>query len=228
MNQRDAFVNQRVDVADVASALVPSYSLFGVGGLPGMTDWLSAEQAAAVLGVKKATLYAYASRGLLRTTVLVPNTRLRAYRRDDVELLRARSHARAGHAAVAASALRWGDAVLETRIGTVRADGPVYRNRAALDLVGEGASFETVCNLLWGAKETGVIDRAFGLNVGALASLLGRNAEPIDAMLVTAAALAGSPRTESLEHSRRRAPRLVRQLIAACAIPRGADAVAAP
>jgi len=111
-------------------------------------DWISAREAAARLDVKLATLYAYASRGLLES---VPGERGRGrrYARSAVERLKARHDARAGHAAVAASALRWGEPSLETSLCELRADGPYYRGQSALALCKSAPSFESVAELLW-------------------------------------------------------------------------------
>ena len=60
---------------------------------------LTARQAADRLGIKLDTLYAYVSRGRLRS-VMVPGTRERRYRAEDVEaLLDARSGTRPLHSA---------------------------------------------------------------------------------------------------------------------------------
>jgi citrate synthase len=50
-------------------------------------DYLDGDEAAAILGVKKATLYAYVSRGLLQSYKQAIG-RNRLYRRTDVERLR--------------------------------------------------------------------------------------------------------------------------------------------
>ncbi len=115
-------------------------------------EWLSARQAVARLDVKLTTLYSYVSRGLVRS---VPGGRARArlYSRADVERLKARHDARAGHAAVAAGALRWGEPTLETRISDIRPDGPYYRGVSALELAQRARSFECAAELTW----TGVL-----------------------------------------------------------------------
>src|SRR5689334_10551346 len=109
--------------------------------------YISGAEAAALLDVKRETLYAYASRGLIRT-VPGEDARSRRYHRGDLDRLRARSRARAGHAAVAAGALRWGEPVLDTAITAITAAGPLYRGIAATELAGK-MSFETVAELLW-------------------------------------------------------------------------------
>lgn len=112
------------------------------------TDWLSAKQASTRLGVKLATLYAYTSRGLI-TSISSEGTRGRRYASEDVERLRTRHDARSGHAPVAASALRFGEPVLETRISHVSHEGLFYRGYSAIELARNNVGFERVAELLW-------------------------------------------------------------------------------
>src|SRR5450432_3342666 len=114
--------------------------------------WLSSHEASARLGVKLTTLYAYASRGLI-TSSPGDGRRGRLYASGDVERLRARHVARSGHGPVAASALRFGEPVLETRISQVTTGGPRYRGYWATELCRSEVSFERVAELLW----TGVL-----------------------------------------------------------------------
>ncbi len=114
-------------------------------------DWLSAREAAKQLDVKLETLYAYTSRGLVES-VPAAHGRGRLYARAAIERLKARHDARAGHAAVAAGALRWGEPTLETSVSEIRSDGPYYRGHSALALCEEGASFEDVAELLWSGQ----------------------------------------------------------------------------
>lgn len=117
-------------------------------GMSDRSEWISAREAAEHLGVKLTTLYAYASRGLLES-VPAADGRGRRYPRSAVERLKARHDARAGHAAVAASALRWGEPSLETSVSEIRADGPYYRGESAMALAATATSFESVAELLW-------------------------------------------------------------------------------
>src|SRR4051812_13035122 len=96
-------------------------------------DWLSSREASARLGVKLETLYAYASRGLVKS-LPGEGRRGRVYARQDVERLRTRHVARSGHGPVAAGALRFGEPVLETRISQVSAEGLYYRGHSAINL----------------------------------------------------------------------------------------------
>ena len=116
---------------------------------PGESEFLSAREAAEMLGVKLPTVYAYTSRGLIQS---VPGGRGRSrrYRRRDLERLCARRDARAGHGPVAAGALRQGEPVMDSSITLISIEqGPVYRGRVALDLAREGRSFEWVAEGLW-------------------------------------------------------------------------------
>lgn len=111
-------------------------------------DYLPASEAARFLGVKRATLYAYASRGLVRSEP-GPKGRGRRYARSDLERLKSRGAARAGHGPVAAAALRWGEPVLATAISSIRETGPAYRGHSAVDLAERNVSFEAVGELLF-------------------------------------------------------------------------------
>ena len=110
---------------------------------------LSAKEAAARLGVKTQTLYAYASRGLLRR---VGEGKLRRYLVEDVERLHTRQRARSGHGPVAAAALSFGEPVLDSSITAIDERGPLYRGHAAVVLATAGTRFESVAELLWSGQ----------------------------------------------------------------------------
>lgn len=109
--------------------------------------WLNAAQASERLGVKRTTLYAYVSRGLIRSRARA-GSRAHDYAAADIQRLQARSQARGGHRAVAAGALRWGEPVLDSRLTRIDAAGHHYRGQSALWLA-ERCSFEQVAELLW-------------------------------------------------------------------------------
>ncbi|WAM26914.1 citrate synthase family protein [Myxococcus sp. NMCA1] len=111
-------------------------------------ELVTAAQAAALLGVKRATLYTYVSRGLVRC-VPERGTKENRYVRSDLERLKARHDARAGHAAVASGALRWGEPVIDSSVSRVGAEGLAYRGHSAVTLAVEGRAFEDVAELLW-------------------------------------------------------------------------------
>src|SRR5258706_2202483 len=116
---------------------------------PSGPEAISAAEAAQLLGVKAQTLYAYASRGLLRR---VGTGKRRRYLVEDLERLQARQRARSGHGRVAASALAFGEPVLDTHITRIDEQGPHYRGISARELVQKGASFEAVAELLWAGE----------------------------------------------------------------------------
>lgn len=112
--------------------------------------WLSAAEAARVLGVKKATVYSYAAKGILTAQGGGGPGKRSRYLLAEVTRLKQRAEARAGHTAVAAGALRWGEPVLDSAITSINPSlGPIYRGHPAVDLA-RGQTFETVAELLWG------------------------------------------------------------------------------
>ena len=188
-------------------------------------EWVTADEASASAGIKKPTLYAYVSRGLIRSVEGGGLSRARLYNRDDVEHVRTRSRARSGHAAVAASALRWGEPVLDTRVGTIDERGPIYRGVAAKELVAQAASFEDTCELLWESPFVAAAPKKEAA-VESLRALLPKRAQPFDGMFVLAGYLAAAEgRGDALVMMKTRAGTLIRRLVAACALARGAKVV---
>jgi len=112
---------------------------------------VSAREATKLLGIKRETLYAYVSRGLVRS--VRGEGRERRYLRADLETLKVRHDARAGHAAVAGGALRFGEPVLDSAITRIDPElGPIYRGHPAIELAERG-TFESVASLLWETRE---------------------------------------------------------------------------
>lgn len=114
------------------------------------TGWMSAEEASDTLGVKRRTLYTYASRGWIRTSPDADRRRRRRYLAADVLSLRRRAEAHRGALPAAAGALDWGPAVLASSITSIDVDGPNYRGIPALELVEGGVHFRQVCEILLG------------------------------------------------------------------------------
>lgn len=112
------------------------------------TQWLDAASATRLLGVSRATLYAYVSRGFVRSEPVPGRARERRYAREDVERLRLRAEERRNPEKAAEHALRWGVPILESAI-TLIADGKLYyRGRDAGALARE-SSLEDVASILW-------------------------------------------------------------------------------
>lgn len=112
-----------------------------------MSEFITARRAAALLDIKLPTLYAYVSRGLIRS-IPGPGGRPKRYALADVERLKARADARRGHGAVAAGAMRWGEPVLDSQLTEITMDGHRYRGHGALALAPK-YSYEQVAELLW-------------------------------------------------------------------------------
>jgi citrate synthase len=100
---------------------------------------LRAREAAARLGVKLDTLYAYVSRGLLHS-VAVPGSRERHYRADDVERFRITRGVERGRAALIP--------VIDSAICLIEGGRFFYRGHDAL-LLAETATLEKVADILW-------------------------------------------------------------------------------
>src|SRR6185437_10411057 len=112
---------------------------------------LGADEAAAYLGVSRATLYAYVSRGMVSSLPGDdPRTRARRYPRAALDRLKTQ---RAQRRDPAAGALRWGAPVLESSLTLIHDGRLWYRGRDACDL-SRSATLEDVASLLW-TGETG-------------------------------------------------------------------------
>lgn len=105
------------------------------------SDYVTAEQASAMLGVSRATIYAYVSRKGIRSHA-VPGTRQHRYLRADIERLKSRT----AQAATPASG-----------ITSVRGGELYYRGRNAAEL-SQSATFEEVAALLW-ETDAAIFDR---------------------------------------------------------------------
>jgi citrate synthase len=103
--------------------------------------YLTAPEAAAELSVSPATLYAYVSRGLIRSEPTA-DSRAKRYRADDVRTLKNR---RAPYSGTKADADR---SVLDSAISTITAQGPLYRGVLATNLAKQ-ATLEETATLLW-------------------------------------------------------------------------------
>ncbi len=115
---------------------------------PLLKAYATAAEAMEILGVRRQTLYAYVSRGWIGS-IPQPGRKNRLYSRADLQRVQSRSQARAGHGAVAAAAMNWGEPIIPTSITEITPEGPRYRGRLAVDLARMRASFESVAELLW-------------------------------------------------------------------------------
>ncbi|MBI2687729.1 MAG: citrate synthase family protein [Acidobacteria bacterium] len=128
------------------------------------TYYLGAKEAAEALGVSMATLYAYTSRGQLRSEPVPQRPRERRYLRADVARLGERKEARRDPAKAAARGLHWGSAVLESGITLIHEGRLYYRGKDAVEFA-ERATLEQAAALLW----EGDFDFRDAVTVGRLA-----------------------------------------------------------
>ncbi|MDH7974784.1 citrate synthase [Sphingomonas sp. AR_OL41] len=113
-----------------------------------MQQWLSREEALAMLGVRPQTLYAYVSRRLIERRTDPDDPRRSHYRGEDILALTCRRARGRRRTTIAASAMAWGEPVIRTSISTVRHGRLIFRGRDAGDLA-ETATLEEVAALLW-------------------------------------------------------------------------------
>ena len=111
-------------------------------------SWMSAADASALLGVSRTTLYAYVSRGFVRSQATPGPSRERRYSRDDVERLRRRTEERRNPDKAVAHALQWGMPVLESAITLIDGHRLYYRGHDALALA-RTRSIAEVASLIW-------------------------------------------------------------------------------
>jgi len=112
-----------------------------------VTEWLNAVDAASALGISRATLYSYVSRGLIRSTQM-SGRKERRYAREDVARLRNRNEERREPRKVAERALHWGVPVLESSITLIDNRRLYYRGHDVAELVAS-RSVEQVAALIW-------------------------------------------------------------------------------
>jgi len=109
--------------------------------------YLNAREAASELAISPATLYAYVSRGLIRSEPITAGGRGRRYRAEDVRSLKNRRAP-----LVEGQGLKSADLpVMDSAVSTITEDGPVYRGVLATSLA-QAATFEQAASLLWDAK----------------------------------------------------------------------------
>lgn len=198
--------------------------------MPGSGNLLDGIAAAKALGVKRESLYAYVSRGLIRTAPHPQDPRARLYSAADIKALQARKLRLRRPKAAAATALDWGLPVLQTGISTVADEQLLYRGKNVVALA-DSARFEDVTALLWGC-DAALVSAAW-FDPGALhgwqeTSALWRHGLPLErAMALLPLTMAGEISPFGLGRARllRNAALLLKALAAAivgASLPRGA------
>ena len=111
--------------------------------------YMTAQEAAQTLGVRVETIYAYVSRGLIRSEPAGKGrARQRRYQTADVRALQRRQAERSDPSLAAQDALHFGTPVLDSAICLIAEGQLYYRGRAATELAA-GTSFEQVAGLIW-------------------------------------------------------------------------------
>ncbi len=103
-----------------------------------------------MLGVTLPTLYAYTSRGQLRSAQAPGRPRERRYFREDIERLLERKETRKDPARAAARGLHWGSPVLSSGITLIEDGKLYYRGQDAVKL-STRLCLEDIAGLLWSA-----------------------------------------------------------------------------
>ena len=134
------------------------------------SSYLTARETAERLGIKRDTLYAYVSRGLLRSQP-IPGSRERGYRTEEVERLRA------GRGLSRATRSEPFVPVIDSAICLIEGGRLYYRGHDAIRLA-ETTTLEDIAGLLWGQDPISTFRhsqrseaRGIGGRVGAAASL---------------------------------------------------------
>src|SRR6266436_4148561 len=155
--------------------------------------YLSAQEASAELAISPATLYAYVSRGLIRSEPS-PDSRSHRYRAEDIRGLKQRRAP-----SPEPRGFRSFDPdlpVLDSAISTITEDGPIYRGVNCVDLAEKG-TLEHAATLLWDVTHVDPFSADNGPHVSdemrAIADAA-RRAAPIDrAIAVLALAASADP-----------------------------------
>lgn len=137
--------------------------------------FMTAQEAAAALGVATQTLYAYASRGMLRSESVPGQPRTRRYFREDVDRLVERKEVRRSPEKASPRSLNWGNPVLDSAITLIEAGRLYYRGHDAVELA-RSATVEEVAALLW----TGATDRSAEIFAPSDGAVLAQSARTVE------------------------------------------------
>lgn len=132
--------------------------------------YVTAKEAAGLLDISLPTLYAYVSRGLIRSEAVGGSKRNRRYYREDIEKLKRRKEQRQRPDKVIEQALYFGEPVLASAI-TLIADGKFYYRGEDATTLAVSQTVEQVAQWVW-LGEDGPLDwPAFELSAACQAVL---------------------------------------------------------
>lgn len=110
--------------------------------------WIDADEAARLMGVQKVTLYAYVSRGQIRSEAGPGDGRARRYHRGDIDALLQKKSARQDPERALHAVTDFGAPILDSSITLIEGGRLYYRGRDVAALA-RTASVEQVAALLW-------------------------------------------------------------------------------
>ncbi len=112
-----------------------------------MDRFLTSQEAAEKLGISLPTLYAYVSRGVIRSEV-VPGQRQKRYRLEDIEEFHERGRQNRSHKELLEGVLNFGEPILNSSISRAVDNCLYYRDYDSEKLAGR-STLEDVAALLW-------------------------------------------------------------------------------
>jgi citrate synthase len=116
-----------------------------------LNSWITQEEACEVLGVRKQTLYAYASRGQIEVRGDPAHANRKLYRGTDISVLLDKRKLGRARKTIAASTMAWGEPIVNTHISTIVRGRLYYRGKDAVQL-SQHATLEEVAGLLWDSR----------------------------------------------------------------------------
>jgi len=115
--------------------------------------YLTARDAATMLGISLPTLYAYVSRGLIRSAEIGDSRHRRGYVAEDVQRLKNRQDVRRDPETATTHAMHWGMPVLDSALTRI-ADGALYYRGREVTELAMTRTLEEVAALLWTGEMT--------------------------------------------------------------------------
>lgn len=125
-----------------------------------VNKWLTSEEATKRLGVSRATLYAYVSRGLIRSMAVPGSPHARQYAASDIERVQQRAEQHRNPQKAVDGALHWGNPLMESSITLISGGRLYYRGRDACELAAT-KSIEEMASYIW----LGAFDHRFAANI---------------------------------------------------------------
>jgi len=125
--------------------------------------YLTAREAAETLNISLSTLYAYVSRGLIRSEQSAEGRRQRRYYAEDIEKLLARKEGRRNPEKLAKDALHWGAPVMDSAITLIDGGRVYYRGRDVMTLARQH-TVEEVAAFVWTGDMSGA-DKLFDIEI---------------------------------------------------------------